>query len=384
MMAKVLGVPVSPELHLLLACASGAPLDLLRKLLDADFDWNFFLWLTEKHQLLPAVRRALEPLGFDLPAEVGARLTSDYANHARRTLLLSRELLRALDALGSEGVDAIPFKGPVLAISAYGDVAARTFSDVDILIRPRDFERATAALIEGGYRTEMELRPALVNRWVQSSYELAFAREEMRHVVELQWGLAPAFYDFGCDVEELFARAQTTTIFGESVPTISAEDQLLVVAAHGGKHLWWQLRWLCDLKHAANVAGIDWSAVLGRARRWRVERMVRVGLHLAQTLLAAEFPAAVVRWVRQDTSVEQIGRGLASTIFAAREIPPDSFAYFRWMGRLRESGFGRARFFWKLAMTPSVGEWELVRLPRPLFPLYRVVRVLRLLRRVAG
>jgi hypothetical protein len=384
MTQQILGVPVSPELRLLLACAAGAPLQHLRGLLDTDFDWNFFHWLTEKHQLLPTVRRALEPLGFDLPAEVGTRLTSDFANHARRTLMLSRELLRALEALESQGVDAIPFKGPALAISAYGDVAARTFSDVDILIRPRDFERAAAALVAGGYRTEMELRPALVSRWVRTSYELAFARDELRHVVELQWGLAPAFYGFGCDVEELFTRARTATIFGESVPTISAEDQLLAVAVHGGKHLWWQLRWLCDLKFAANVPGIDWSAVLGRARRWRVERIVRVGVHLAQSLLAAEFPAAVVRWVKQDAMVEQIGRGLAGTIFAAQEIPADSFAYFRWMGRLRERGFGRARFFWKLAMTPSVGEWEAVRLPRVLFPLYRVVRVVRLLRRVAG
>jgi len=43
---------------------------------------------------------------------------------------------------------AIPYKGPVLAESAYGDVALRNFGDLDFLISPVDFGQAKQALRE--------------------------------------------------------------------------------------------------------------------------------------------------------------------------------------------------------------------------------------------
>jgi hypothetical protein len=186
------------------------------------------------------------------------------------------------------------------------------------------------------------------------------------------------------DIEGLFARGQTIHLFGKPVRTLSPTDQLLTVAVHGGKHLWHQLRWLCDVAKSAAVAGVDWRELRERAREWRVERMVRVGLHLAQDLVDADLPEEASRWVREDPSVETIGRDLGRTIFAANEVPADSLTYFRWMARLREHRADRIRFFWKLAATPSLGEWSVVRLPKPLFPLYRVVRVARLLRRGLG
>ena len=381
---RALGFPVSRELHLLLACAASEPPDRLRQCLEPDLDWDAFLELTDRHQLLPAVHRALTPLAADLPREISARLLFDVVNHTRRVLLLGQELLRATGALAFHGVEAILFKGPVLALSAYGDVAARSYSDLDILIRPRDFVSARTALVEAGYMPELQLRPEEESEWVETSYEMAFSHDELRNLVELQWALAPAFYGFHVDMEGLFARVQTIHLFGNPVRTLSPTDQLLTVAVHGGKHLWWQLRWLCDLAKSAAVPGVDWHEVRERAREWRVERMVRVGLHLAQGLLDADFPEEASRWVREDPSVEPISRDLAATIFAADEIPADSLAYFRWIARLRDSRSDRIRFFWKLAATPSLGEWSVVRLPKPLFPLYRVVRVARLLRRGVG
>lgn len=377
----VLGFPVPRELHLLLDCAAGEPPERLRQHLGPELDWGAFFELTDRHQLLPAVHQALTPVTAELPREVGARLLMDLVNHTRRVLLLGEEMLRATGALAFHGVEAVSFKGTALAASAYGDATARAFSDLDFLIQPRDFARAKAALTEAGYTPELRLRREEETAWVNSSYELAFARGALRNLVELQWALAPAFYGFCVDLEGLFARTQTIHLFGKPVRTLSPTDQLLTVAVHGGKHLWRQLRWLCDLAKSAAVPGVDWHEVRERAREWRVERMVRVGLRLVQSMPLADLPEEVSRWIQQDPAVESISRDLAATIFAADEIPADSLAYFRWIARLRDSRSDRIRFFWKLAATPSLGEWSAVRLPKPLFPLYRLVRVARLLRR---
>ena len=53
-------------------------------------------------------------------------------------------------------------------------------------------------------------------------------------------------------------------------------------------------------------------------------------------------------------------------------------SYFRLMMRLREHRADRLRFLTRLTFTPGPGEWEVVRLPKPLFPLYRLVRLARL------
>jgi hypothetical protein len=38
----------------------------------------------------------------------------------------------------------------------------------------------------------------------------------------------------------------------------------------------------------------------------------------------------------------------------------------------------------RLALTPGPGEWQAVRLPKPLFPLYRLVRLTRLAAKAVG
>jgi hypothetical protein len=60
----------------------------------------------------------------------------------------------------------------------------------------------------------------------------------------------------------------------------------------------------------------------------------------------------------------------------------ESLAYFRLMLRLRERQADRFRFLQRLILTPGPGEWNAVRLPRPLFPLYRLVRLSRLAARL--
>jgi hypothetical protein len=54
------------------------------------------------------------------------------------------------------------------------------------------------------------------------------------------------------------------------------------------------------------------------------------------------------------------------------------------MMRLREKWRVRVQFLWRLALTPSVGEWSVISLPATLFPIYRLLRVFRLLRRFAS
>ena len=65
---------------------------------------------------------------------------------------MTRELTRISALLENNGVCVIPWKGPILAAAAYGDVALRQFGDLDILVREQDAMRAKDLLLASGYR----------------------------------------------------------------------------------------------------------------------------------------------------------------------------------------------------------------------------------------
>lgn len=64
------------------------------------------------------------------------------------------QLASVIDALAAEGIGALPFKGPVLALQAYGDPAMREYLDLDILVRREHVSRTLSILGDLGYRSE--------------------------------------------------------------------------------------------------------------------------------------------------------------------------------------------------------------------------------------
>jgi hypothetical protein len=76
---------------------------------------------------------------------------------------------------------------------------------------------------------------------------------------------------------------------------------------------------------------------------------------------------------------------LASGVVAhlQHDYDPDteSIRYFRAQLHTRERWRDRTRFVWRLATTPSVQEWETIKIPDRYFALYRGVRTLRLMKR---
>jgi len=170
---------------------------------------------------------------------------------------------------------------------------------------------------------------------------------------------------------------------------------------------------------------LDWNAIQDEANRLGIDRIVNLNLLLARKLLGApppKYPKPNCHSERSEESAQvnchserseesavaenyknahsrhdhaQFSSGEdRSTIDLANEIlrviersthyDTESLPYFRLMMRLRERRHDRARFLWRLALTPSVSEWSTVQFPKPLQPLYRMVRLSRLAKRVAS
>src|SRR6266576_3044019 len=367
----------SAEFHLLLACCSlrtSKHADV-RSRIDPSLDWGQVVRLAEHHNVMPLIYQALREVSNGVPAAILDELHRCYQSNARKNLRFTAELMRILDCLESHGITAIPFKGPVLAEAIYGNLASREFSDLDILVRRGDFLRAKEAVRDLGFRPGWCLSDAEERAYLTSGYECAFDGPAGRNLLELQWGIVPAFYAVDFDLEGFFERSSRVDFGNRRVSTLSPEDLLLSLSVHAAKHAWIRLCWLRDVAGVLHSLALDWDRVWQEASRLGIQRILAINLRLANMLLGAGAP----QFEQQSDHPEITARSdrVAAEMPGAEEYSTESLDYFRLMLQLRERRSDRVRFALRLLFTPSVGEWSMLRLPGPLFPLYRLIRLFR-------
>src|SRR5262249_25941072 len=146
--------------------------------------------------------------------------------------------------------------------------------------------------------------------WLQGQ-EILFKKDAC--AIEPHTRLTSVKMALGIDYDGLWSRARRGNIFGYEMLTFSPEDTLLVLAIHGGKELWWAIKWAWDTADsiAANP-GLDWTTIVTRARAQGCYRMLLVATALSRQYLGAHIPAALVTAEADDPIIKEIiGRILA-------------------------------------------------------------------------
>ncbi len=155
---------------------------------------------------------------------------------------------------------------------------------------------------------------------------------------------------------------------------------MLVLCAHGAKHLWERLEWICDVAELLRRVPLsDGDGLLERARALGAERMLLLGLRLAVDLLGAPLPERLQRNVAANPVVAALAEQVRERLF--RHTPgalPDPWELRAFHLRVRERWRDRARYVWYVVTTPNAADWRIVRLPPSLSVLYYALRPLRL------
>jgi hypothetical protein len=378
---------MSREFELLCAC-SGVELSLERSgrianCTASEINWDELLRQAEHHGVAPLLARNLRAHGRGVPANIEQSLRSGFEANIRRNLWFASELVRILQHFDEKAIRTVPYKGPVLAESVYGDLALRRFSDLDFLVAPSDFSRAKQALGELGYEPSVSLTPAAERMVLQTGYELSFDSAAGKYLVELQWGLLPHFYSVDLSANDLLQRSGRTVLGGKEVPSLSPEDLLLVLCLHAAKHFWMRLIWISDIAETLRSQTLDYGVVFSRARELGIVRVLGVSFWLARNVLGSAIPQQAEDLVGADPQIEVLGKLFAGRLASSATYDFESTEYFRLVLALRERRRDRVRYLWRLVWTPGPGEVAAVQLPGPLSPLYRVVRIVRLLRKLA-
>ena len=289
-------------------------------MLQQPLDWVRLLQLACTHGVLPCLYRSLLTTGPDIVPQDGlTALRHPFQANAQRNLFLAGTLLKLLRLLEAHGIAALPYKGPVLAALAYGNVALRQFGDLDLLVRPQDADRAKALLWAQGYRWLDGRTPTRFPRLLKV-YELI---SPDRHVlVELRWALTSATFFFPLDPAPLWTRLETVSLLETPVRSLAPEDLLLILCVHGAKHHWSWLGWICDVAAVLQaVPQLDWARCMAQASQLGGRRILALGVRLAHDLLGTGLPTEISRWIQAEAAVPWLAAQVWARLFAAARPP---------------------------------------------------------------
>jgi hypothetical protein len=383
-----------PEVELLLCCArTTRPPEATAKiasLLQESMDWEFLLRTAHKHGVTPLLYWHLEATYPEaVPAKALDRLRDHFRTNSLRNLFLTGELLKLLNKFRAHEIPVVPYKGPALAASVYGNLALREFKDLDILVHRRNVPKAKEVLAAMGYQARYRLTRAQEAAFLRSQCEHPFTRDDGKAIVELHWDITERHF-FPFDTEGLWERLTPIPLGSDYVLNPSPEDMLLILCVHGSRHAWERLAWICDLAELVRVhqEDVGWERVTAQASALGGERMLLLGLLLANYLMGATLPGIVSQRVQNDPTVEAMAERICEQLFQDTEYPTG----------LREGGEGAPAFHTlhlevrrrlqdkihyciRKATTLSGEDWELLPLPRFLFPVYSMLRLIRLARK---
>ena len=378
---------VSPEKQLLVYCAhsqlDSSLAQKIAQLLECDLDFDYVLDQAEENSISPLVGRQLQAVATNaLPAAAAERLKNTCRANTIRCLFLSAELIKILELFHSHGIDGIPYKGPVLAVQAYGDLTLREFEDLDIVLRQSDLPKAHELMLGLGYRAKFDwiLSPDAAASTVPGEYN--YRDEERRVMVELHTELTLRHFPKPPDLNELSQRLAPVNLNEREVRTFSVEDGLSILCIHGAKDFWERVSWIADISELLRrYTNLDWNVAMQRAKSLNAERMLHVGLSLAVGLLDAPVPDEIRHRVQADRVAMDVASEITSRLMSRpyRSLDaPGRFNFRRWMLPGALEGW---RYAMRLSVVPAEEDWEMMRLPSALAPLYIALRPLRLLRK---
>ena len=383
---EALTTKASPETELLLCCATtvldSAGADRARQLAQAALDWERLLQLALRHRTMPLLYRHLKETCLDLvPTTVIERLHDHFYLNSMRNHALNEELCRILQLLADHNIPAIPYKGPALAIAAYGDLSSRQFNDLDLMIHPQDMRRVVAMFTEHGYEQQWQLTPAQEAAYLRSDCEQLFARARDTIFFDVHWAVVRSYFPLRLDYERIWQRLQTVRLgCGVEARTFAPEDLLIILCVHAGKDLWERLIWIADVAELIRAhPSLDWTRVVKEACAYGARRMLLLGLFLAHNLLDAKLPWEILRQALDEPVIKTLAVKIRARLGENDPLPPDSLTEFLFHLKLHERLREKLSFSLRFATTTNPADWAFVRLPDPLFFLYYLLRPLRLL-----
>ena len=383
----------NPEIDLLLSCSrtqlNNLHRDRIKSLLRQNINWDYLMETAQRHKVMTLLYQSLKATCPEaVPQTTLKQLRFLFQVNYLRNQFLTEELLKLLTLFEKSNISAVPFKGPVLAVKAYGNLALRQFSDLDILIHKRDIFRVKELLLFQGYQLASHIPPTDIYKLMhlRAACEYNFFNKERCVTVEPHWDFTQRKLCISLNLESLWQNLKEISLDGKTVPTFSLEDSLLIVCINGTKDHWRTLKHICDVAELIRShQEIDWDRLIQQTRITGCKRILLLGLFLANDILGANLPEKIWKHIETDLALKDLVLQVNKRLFDSTTRPSKHFGgnFSLWDIQVRERLLDKVWYCSNLVFGPNEGDADFLPLPDYLAWIYPFIRPFRLASRFA-
>ncbi|OKH32528.1 hypothetical protein NIES2101_40640 [Calothrix sp. HK-06] len=320
-MSNLLGHSISKEFELLVTCARTSTSDecryKIKDLLKNDIDWQQFVQMAVTHKVMPLVHTNLNTIARNAVHEtVRETFRSLFQTNAQQNLFLTAELLKILALLEANGITAVPYKGPVLASSVYGNLAMRQGGDLDIIVQLPDILKVKQLLLDMGYKRKAELTSVQEIAYFQSKREHTydFVDYDKDTFIEIHWRITPRFSS-PIEPKHFWKYLEPCAFGTKTVNSLPLDYWLPILCVHGSRHCWERLGWICDVAELVRRHDIDWDKTINFASSLGCRRMLFLGLFLANELMGTVLPSFILQQIQAEPKIPTLAAEVGTQLF---------------------------------------------------------------------
>jgi hypothetical protein len=355
--------------------------DRIRTLVQKQVDWIELIRLAMRHDLMPLLYRNLQQVCPDsVPENILGPLGARYREQAKEAQRRAVELVRVVSLFEEQGILAVPYKGPVLAQRLFGDLSLRGFGDLDIMILERDVPRAKELTQLLGYEVMFLDDTVQLAEHVRANRELIFSHPSNGTQLELHWRFALQSLCVKDDPGHFLQHFERIGLGGTEVLSLPLEVYFQILSLHATKHKWRQLKLICDIAEILGQKNVDWNYVIREADDLGLERMLAVGVLLAEDPLEAVIPAELARGLQIDRTARALAAQVRRGLFKEPDVDWSAHADFFFQIKIRERLRDKASMLYRnlpSIFTPNERDLQFLSIPEQLSSLYYFVKPVR-------
>ena len=269
-------------------------------------DWDCFLEKARQEGISPIVFLMLPRIITDkniIPGHVTDEFKKDYYLTAKKNILTLNSLGNILDVFNKAGLKVIVLKGAALAETVYGNLALRSMSDVDLLVKKEDLYRINEQLNDlGYYPTDRSVDDVDLSSTYLTSldYRNPLGNSPSLHI---HWHFVNSTipnesYISQINMEDIWRDAVRTNIANTGTWVMSPHHLIIHLAEHALRvtHSLSKLSYFCDIDRSINYygKGLDWSLLVRDTIRFNLNKMVYTTLYFSRYFIEAKIPEDVL------------------------------------------------------------------------------------------
>jgi hypothetical protein len=306
-------------------------------------EWGKLVQSVQFHRLSGLLAASVHD--HDLPAtpEQREQAFREHSSAMQHCLKLEADLLQIGDILEQCDVSYRVLKGSAFAHLDYPDPALRAFADVDLLVRPEQYDSAVDALTRAGFERKFtEFRAGFDRRFGKGN---SF-KGPGGHELDLHRTFVMGPFGLTLDLDDLWSSADRFQIAGRSFETLAADQRFLHACYHAAignaRTRLGPLRDLAGmLQRSDNPVDVDHALAL--TDRWQATAVVARAVQLAWDAFALpEIP--LVQWARQVQPSSREQRALRTYVDLDMGVAAQSYAALQAIQGVR----AKSAFVWAL------------------------------------